>query len=126
MCSTTPSSWITRSRPSAPMSVAAGSSSRMLSPIARTVPELPTASSQPRRRKAAWYGSIAWRAPTRAPWLRFTHRRPAAKILLAQAHASDLQALHLERLQSFADDDLRAAAADVADQPPTRAGRHGV
>ena len=51
----------------------------MLSPIARTVPELPTASSQPRRRNAAWYGSIAWRAATRARCMRFCESRPSAK-----------------------------------------------
>ena len=36
--------------------------------------------------------------------------------LFAQAHAADLQALELQRLQPLADDDFRAAAADVADQ----------
>ena len=45
-------------------------------------------------------------------------RQPAVgEKLLAQAHAADLQALELQRLEALADDDLRAAAADVADQP---------
>ena len=43
----------------------------------------------------------------------------------AQAHAAYLQALELQRLQPLTDDDLRAAAADVADQaaPGTRCHR---
>ena len=48
-------------------------------------------------------------------------REPAIREeFLAHAHAADLQALHLERLESFADDDLGAAAADVADQAAAR------
>ena len=52
-------------------------------------------------------------------------RKPAVgKELFAQAHAADLQALELERLEAFADDDLGAAAADVADQAAPGTGRH--
>ena len=126
MCSSSPSSWMTRSRPSAPMSTAAGSSSRMLSPMARTVPELPTASSQPRRRNAAWYGSMAWRAATRARCMRFCDSRPSAKNSSLRRTQPDLQALELQRLESFADDDLGAAAADVADQAAPGTCGHGV
>ena len=98
----------------------------MLSPMARTVPELPTASSQPRRRNAAWYGSMAWRAATRARCMRFCESRPSAKNSSLRRTQPICRLSSLERLESFADDDLGAAAADVADQAPAGPGGHGV
>ena len=54
-------------------------------------------------------------------------REPAIREeLLADPHASGLQAFHLEWYESFADDDLGAAAANVADQAAAGTDRHGV
>ena len=44
----------------------------------------------------------------------------------AQGHAAHLQALQLQRLGPLADDQLGAAAADVAHQAPAGLGGHGV
>ena len=48
------------------------------------------------------------------------------KEFFTQTHATDLQALEFQRLESFSDHDLGTAAADVADQAPPGTDRHGV
>src|SRR6185369_13368232 len=49
-----------------------------------------------------------------------------AKESFAQRDAAHLQAFELERGETFADDQLGAAAADVDDQPPAGFARHGM
>ena len=58
---------------------AAGSSARMASPMARTVPELPALVSQPRRRNAACTGSSSRRAARRARSKRLAEILPSRK-----------------------------------------------
>ena len=126
MCSSPPSSWMMRSRPSAPMSTAVGI-------------ELADAVADRAHGARAAHGFVeAAPAERRLVRLDGLARRDARALhallreaavgeeFLAQPHAAHLQALELERLQTLADDDLGAAAADVADQTAARPGRHGV
>ena len=72
----------------------------MLSAIARTVPELPKARSQPRRWNAAC-NRLELQSRRQARALDALGRQAAvAEEALAQRHAAHLQALELERLVS--------------------------
>src|SRR6266404_2811176 len=61
------------------MACAWGSSTRIASPMARTVPELPVQVSQPRRRKVACTGSSSRRAARRARSMRLAEILPSRK-----------------------------------------------
>src|SRR5207237_5009509 len=61
------------------MAAAWGSSARIVSPMARTVPELPAQVSQPRRRKVACTGSSSRRAARRARSKRLAEILPDRK-----------------------------------------------
>src|SRR5437764_8370193 len=65
--------------PAGVMASAWGSSARIESPIARTVPELPAQASQPRRRNAACTGSSSRRAARRARSMRLAEILPSRK-----------------------------------------------
>ena len=51
---------------------------------------------------------------------------PSRKKRSLEGHATHLQALEVQRREALADDQLRAAAADVDHQPSARLARHGV
>jgi hypothetical protein len=82
---------------------------------ARIVPEVPIATSQPPRN---WLSDRLQFEPRGG--LGVAHRLGAENTTretgLGQTDATDMQALHGERLKSFADDELGAAAADVHHQ----------
>ena len=117
---------IARASPAGVMSSDCGSSAWIASPIARTVPELPTADSQPRcgTRPAPARAPGARRgARARCAWRRSCRRGRSARRATTQpicrlSSSSGVVAL--------ADDELGAAAADVDHQTLAGGVRHAV
>ena len=96
--------------------LSASLSSCATSRAARTVPEEPIARFQPRRRNDR--RDRAKLEPHREPRALETFRAQLAvgEMRAADADAADVQAFEMLRLVAFADDELRAAAADVDDE----------